>query len=446
MGRTRAALHRGRRANPLPEGTLAVGVGLLINGLCSYGFLAVSGRVLGRVEYAPLATLWAVIFVAGPGFFLPLEQEVSRALAARRGRGVGSGPVLRRAAVLGGVLAAALVVVTIALGPLMTTKLFSGEWAMVAALAIGHIAFYVSHLARGGFSGLVRFRAYSTLIATDGLLRFVLCAALALVGFEVAGPYGLALAIAPLLAVAVALRGQRDLVTPGPDAPWSELSTALGWLLFGSVLAQALPNIPVLAVELLSTEDQAGAVSDFQVGLIVARVPLFLFLAVQAALLPKLSALAGAGRIEEFKSGFRRLVMVVLAIGGLGTLAAFAIGPWAVRLLWGPEFDLDNRTLGLLALGSALYMLAVAMAQAVIALHGHARQALVWLVGVAVFVVVVVAMGGRDLFLRAEVALVAGAGAAAAAMAWVVIERIRSGAEATSDSLVEAIHDVALEP
>jgi O-antigen/teichoic acid export membrane protein len=187
-------------------------------------------------------------------------------------------------------------------------------------------------------------------------------------------------------------------------------------------------------------------VGDFQIGLIVARVPLFLFLAVQAALLPKLSALAGAGRIEEFKSGFRRLVVVVVAIGGLGTLAAFVIGPWAVQLLFGSGFDLDRRTLGLLALGSALYMLAVAMAQAVIALHGHARQAFVWLFGVVVFVVVVVATAGHDLFLRAELGLVAGAGAAAAGMAWVVRDRTRHGAIVTQDSLVEAMHDVVAEP
>ena len=91
-------------------------------------------------------------------------------------------------------------------------------------------------------------------------------------------------------------------------------------------------------------------------------------------------------------------------------------------------------------------MLAVAMAQAVIALHGHARQAFVWLLGVVVFVAVVVLMSDYDLFLRAEVGLVAGAGAAAAGMAWVVTERIRSGAVATEDSLVEAIHDVVAEP
>ena len=87
------------------------------------------------------------------------------------------------------------------------------------------------------------------------------------------------------------------------------------------------------------------------------------------------------------------------------SLAAFSIGPWAVQLLFGTEFDLSRRTLGLLALGSALYMLAVAIAQAVIALHGHARQAFVWLLGVVVFVAVVVLMSDYDLFLRAEVGL-----------------------------------------
>ncbi|MEY2589667.1 MAG: hypothetical protein QOJ67_1651, partial [Acidimicrobiaceae bacterium] len=74
-------------------------------GVSAYGFLVLSARVLGKAEYAPLSVLWAAVFLAGPGFFLPLEQEVSRALAARRALGLGTGPVLRRAAMLGGALA-----------------------------------------------------------------------------------------------------------------------------------------------------------------------------------------------------------------------------------------------------------------------------------------------------------------------------------------------------
>ncbi len=77
--------------NPLPAGTLAVGAGLVLAGVAQYGFLAVSARALGPAHYSPLATFWALLFVCGPGFFLPLEQEVGRALSARRALGQGAG-------------------------------------------------------------------------------------------------------------------------------------------------------------------------------------------------------------------------------------------------------------------------------------------------------------------------------------------------------------------
>jgi O-antigen/teichoic acid export membrane protein len=254
--------------------------------------------------------------------------------------------------------------------------------------------------------------------------------------------------VAPLLAVATAVLGQRNIITDGPDAPWSELSSSLGWLLVGSVLAQTLPNIPVLVADQLADEAQSGEVSQLQVGTVVSRVPLFLFLAVQAALLPKLSALASAGRIEEFKSGFKRLMVVVVAIGAIGTVAAFLIGPWVLSVFFGAEFDPGSRTLGLLAAGSALYMVALAMAQAVIALHGQVQQAAAWAAGLLGFTVTVVVTSilDYDLFLRAELGLLVGTGVAALAMAAAVRQRIRSGAQADRTSLVAAIHDVPLEP
>ena len=59
------------------------------------------------------------------------------------------------------------------------------------------------------------------------------------------------------------------------------------------------------------------------------------------------------------------------------------LGPWAIELVYGA--DLTGRTLAMLALGSALYMVALALAQAVIALKGHALVALGWGAGVVVF-------------------------------------------------------------
>src|ERR1700687_1353329 len=93
---------------PLPEGTFAVGAGLMVAGITTYGFQILGFRALSKTDYAALNALWVFVFVLAPGIFLPLEQEVGRAIAARRVRGVGGGPVVRRAGLLGGVFSVAL--------------------------------------------------------------------------------------------------------------------------------------------------------------------------------------------------------------------------------------------------------------------------------------------------------------------------------------------------
>jgi len=85
--------------------------------------------------------------------------------------------------------------------------------------------------------------------------------------------------------------------------------------------------------------------------------------------------------------------------------------------MFSAEAVLSRRTVGLLALASALYMLGLAMAQAVIALHGHARVALGWLVSVVVFALVTT-FWGHDLLLRVEMGLVLGSAAAVISFGW----------------------------
>ena len=99
---------------PLPEGTLPVGVGLLVSGLSAFVFLRVGKHALGGDDaFSPVLSLWFATFALAPGFFLPLEQELGRAVSARRALGQGGRPVLRKVAMLGaaigfGALAAAL--------------------------------------------------------------------------------------------------------------------------------------------------------------------------------------------------------------------------------------------------------------------------------------------------------------------------------------------------
>ena len=157
---------------------------------------------------------------------------------------------------------------------------------------------------------------------------------------------------------------------------WREVTPNLGWLLLGSVFAAGLVNAGPVAANILKADGEKELVTWFGYGVLLSRIPLFLFQAVQAALLPRLSRLAARNEIAEFRVGFRKLLVLVLSVGVAGTLGAWLVGPFVIEKVYGPT--LSGRTMAMLALGSAAYMVALALAQAVIALRGHALVALGW--------------------------------------------------------------------
>ncbi len=437
--RAQRSLEAARKA--LPEGTFAVGAGLIIVGLAAYGFQILSFRALPKGDYTALNGLWVLVFVTAPGFFLPLEQEVGRALADRRARELGGGPLVRRAGLLGGVLTAALILVGFALGPFIIDDIFHGRSLLIVCFAVALVTYAFQHLTRGTLSGNGRFGPYGQVFAFEGVCRIVPTAVLWIAGVDEPFFYGLCLAVPPLAASVWALRGQRGLLAPGPAAPYSELSQSLGYLFLGSVLAQALGYAAFLTATVLATDSQRDAVADFIVGLFLARIPILLFQAVQAALLPKLAGLAGAGRHDDFRSGLRKLVLVVVGIGVLGVVGGFTLGPWAGGILFGDKFTLGHNDLALLAAGSGAFILALTLAQALIALMGHARAAAAFALGIAGFAVVTAL--GDDLFLRVELGYLAGSLVAAGAMSALLLQRMRAG---VPDSFVPLAHVIEHEP
>lgn len=408
---------------PLPQGAISVGVGLVLAGLSQYGFLAIASHALGKARYAPLANFWALLFVCAPGFFLPLEQEVGRALAARRARGEGGRPLVMRAAVAGGSLAAALIlIVGIASGPL-TQHLFQGDAVFVWALAIGFGVFSVQYLVRGTFAGNGRFRPYGWLLGVEGSARVVFCLGLALIAVHVAGVFALALVAGSIVAVILVAIGRRGLLQPGPPAAWSELSSALGFLLVASVMTQFLLSIGTVAVQLLASPAQQAAAGQFLNSRIVAYVPIFLFQAVQAALLPKLSALAARGRHLEFRKVLVELLLLVIVLGALSIVVLTLLGPFITKTLFGGGFELGHVDFLLLSLSCAVFMVAQVLTQTLISLSGYARVAISWVMGGVVFVAVTAL--GAGLFLRVELGLVLGSVVTIAAMALLLLPLLR---------------------
>ena len=428
---------------PLPEGTIPVGIGLLIAGVTSYLFLKVAKVALGSDEAVqPIASLWIATFALAPGFFIPLEQELARTLSYRRALGQGGHPVVARIRTLAIGLVALVTITALALAPLIVSGYFDGDWVLMLALIMAFWAYAPAHLSRGIASGTGRFNAYAIVMGADGAVRIAFCAALAIIGVTGVGLYGFAVALSPLPGVIyVKLRG--DLRTePGPEASWGEVTPNLGWLLLGSVFAAALVNAGPLAVTMLATVDQKQLVTRFTYGVLLARIPLFLFQAVQAALLPRLSRLAARNEIAEFRSGFARLMKLVVVVGVVGTVGAYVLGPLIIERFY--DARLSHQTMGMLALGSALYMAALAIAQAVIALRGHALVALGWGIGVVTFVVVTW-LSSANLYLRVELGLVSSSLAALLAFTVALRAKLRSGQLPSGETMMDAISNMPLE-
>lgn len=433
----------------LPEGTIPVALALLIAGVATYLFFKIGkDAVGGAAAFTPIASLWFATFALAPGFFLPLEQELGRALGHRRAVGEGGRPVAVKVARLGLLLGGLVALIIVLLSPIIASTYFDGNWVMVAALVVAFMSYAPAHLARGVCSGSGRFRSYAIVMGADGMVRIALCIALAVLGVTAVGYYGFAVAISPLFGIAyIASKGQLK-TEAGPEASWAEVTPNLGWLLIGSVCAAALLNAGPVLTSLLAPDGPAwdAKVTYFSYGVLLARIPLFMFQAVQAALLPRLSRLAASGNFSEFRSGLKRLLLLVAAVGVVGSVGALALGPFVLEKVY--DAKLAGTTLAILAAGSACYMVALALAQGVIALKGHKLVAIGWVVATIALVLSILLstwLSSTDIFRRVEIGLLASSVAAMVYFALTLRYKLRSGVRPDNLSVLEAFTDMPLE-
>lgn len=432
-----------QKRSTIPEGTLSIGIGLLIAGVTIYIFFKIGQQALGQEGFKPLVSLWFVMFAIAPGFFLPVEQELSRALAHRRALGQGTAPVVKKVALLCSLIVALLILLIFALSPVINDNLFEGQEIITVSLAIAIITYGLLYFMKGMSSGLGKFSAYGFIVGSDGAIRVVACAILLAAGVTQLSAYSLIIVLTPLVGVSIIFLAGYLQTESGPPAPWSEITENLIWLLGGSIFAAALVNAGPITVDLIGEKSDAVRVTQFGNAVLLTRVPLFLFQAVQAALLPRLTRLAARGDLDEFKVGFRRLVMLVIGVGIVGTVGAFLVGPFVLNLVYGG--GIDRRTLTLLALASGIYMMALAIAQAVIALKGHRHVALGWFFAFISYVGSAWTVS-QDLFLRVEVALVVSSAVALLYFSVSLKSLLGSGAKIDVDSVTEAISERPVEP
>ena len=202
----------------LPRGSGIVGAWVLVTGVASYGFLTITGRALGPERYGGLSALWALGFLLGPGACLPVEQEVSRALASRarpgpgrrtarpaghdRRRGPRGGPRRDRAR----------------RRPWLVHELFDDEVLLLVGLLLLLAGYALEYLVRGILAGNSRFGPYGILLGGEAGSRLLVTVVLVAAGVATAGPYGVMLGLAPFIGVARS-RCAGATVSSRPDHP-----------------------------------------------------------------------------------------------------------------------------------------------------------------------------------------------------------------------------------
>ena len=133
-----------------------------------------------------------------------------------------------------------------------------------------------------------------------------------------------------------------------------------------------------------TSSDAALAGFAFNV-LLITRAPLQLFQAIQTSLLPHLSGLHATGGGDEFARAIRVTVLAIAAFAGAVVLGLGLIGPWAMGVLFGGDFDYARGGLVLVGVGMGFHLAAGTLNQAALARDRAGLAAAAWLSGAALF-------------------------------------------------------------
>ena len=423
----RRSLRAGRAPATYASGARVLSIGIATTGLVTFAYFSLASHALGEVDYKGISLLWAVLFLVISIIYRPVEQLLSRTIAH-------GGHPLRTALLIQGAFAALFLAVALSLRERIENDVFDGSAALYWVLVVAVVAYAASYFARGWLAGHRRFGLYGGLVLLESVSRclFALAVVIGIASGQDAVALGIAAApLVSLLVVPWAI-GRGD-----PAAGEERLSLRQGSGFAGAVLAimaaeQALLNGPVVAVD-AAAADPALAGFAFNV-LLITRAPLQLFQAIQTTLLPHLSGLAAAHGEAEFRRAIRATVLAIAAFAAAVVAGLALIGPWAMDVLFGGDFDYGRGGLVLVGLGMGFHLTAGTLNQAALARGRAPAAAAAWVAAAVAFLAWLLLTPLDDLLLAVEVGYCVSTALLAAALWRIEAARAAPGAAAASAS------------
>jgi O-antigen/teichoic acid export membrane protein len=404
----------GAVVGPSRAAALPLLIGLVTQAGTTYLVLVMAGRSLGPIGFAALSSLYLLVTSVATGLFAPLEQEVTRRRGVERAVRTWDGTLTRRALAHGLTAAALALALALAAYPLTVRTLGDRGWLVVSlCLALpGYAAWFA---VRGELAGQSQLRRYGAQLVVDGASRLVGAVVLVLTDHATTAWFGLLFGLSPWVTLALTLPGWRlrpDNRSPGERLP---LTRPLALLVVSALAAQLLINAGPLTVNLLAGDADRDVAGVYLAVLVVVRIPIFLFTAVQPSYLRALSEHAGAGERDEFIHLVRLVLAPVVGATAVVCVAATAVAPALVSWLFDFHQQLSRTTCLLLTLSVGLFLVSIVLAQALLAMGHHLWVTAGWLLGL-----VGLAAGTAihsDVVTRANTGLLCGAGVATVSLA-----------------------------
>jgi O-antigen/teichoic acid export membrane protein len=360
------------------RGARVLSVGIATTGLVTFAYFSLASHSLSEADYGNVTLLWSVLFVIISLIYRPVEQLLSRTIASRRAQGHESHP-LRAALTIQASAAALFLVIALAFREQIRDDVFDGSEALYWVLVVAVLAYGASYFARGWLAGHQRFGLYGGLVLLESCSRCLFAVAVAIGVASGAGFVALGIAAAPLVSLAVMPFAIERRQGEAPVAAEGSMRESAGFAV--AVLAimaaeQAMLNLPVLAVD--ATADDAALTGIVFNVLLITRAPLQLFQAIQTSLLPHLSGLAATG--EDLGRALRVTMLAIAGFAGAVVAGLALIGPWAMGVLFGGDFDYERGGLVLVGLGMGFHLTAGTLNQAALARGRAPAAAASWLV------------------------------------------------------------------
>ncbi len=399
------------RRSRLFTGTVIVAFGLGVTGLGTLAMLGVAARGMSGEAYADFVVWWTVATLLGTSFGV-FEVLLARALigafAQGRSPARATGVMIGRAAVMAG----SVTVVLLALTPVLSARLFSGERAPVVMVAVFMSLTAMQSLQRGAATGRHNMVAIATQLTTDGVARAVIIAILVASGHDSLTTLALGCCSSVVLSLlAGAWRIGPWLARPllrAADVPLRPLV-----LLLVGVAGPLLANngsVPWLKATEAVSPHVLGA---FAGAVTLSRIPTQFVSAIMSPLLAHLSETVESGDETTFRKALARAEVLVAVLGALYVVAFALLGQLALRLMLGPDYSLGVANLAVLAAASSGMFIGVVQQAALGAIGRWDRIAWAWVAATVTFLVVLVLPG--DALWRATAAPLVGV---ATALAW----------------------------